>query len=87
MKESYRENLASCSGLEPYAGEGNLAGVASVRGNAGQPLSSALLAVDGARFRVPILSCQGEGNIVPAAIWRGRNGRGGVRDPVHASTS
>ena len=21
MKESYRENLASCSGLEPYAGE------------------------------------------------------------------
>jgi hypothetical protein len=43
MKESYRENLASCSGLEPYAGEGDLAGVASVRGNAGQPLSSEIL--------------------------------------------
>ena len=40
MKESYREGLASRSGLEPYAGDGNVAGVASVRGNAGQPLSS-----------------------------------------------
>ena len=40
MKESYRENLASYSGLEPYAGYGNMAGVASARGNAGQPLSS-----------------------------------------------
>ena len=40
MKESYRENLASCFGLEPYASDGNVAGVASARGNAGQPLSS-----------------------------------------------
>ena len=40
MKESYREGLASRSGLEPYAGDGNVAGVASARGNAGQPLSS-----------------------------------------------
>ena len=40
MKESYRENLASYSGLEPYAGDGNIAGVASGRGNAGQPSSS-----------------------------------------------
>ena len=40
MKESYRENLASRSGLEPYAGDGNIMGVASARGNAGQPLSS-----------------------------------------------
>ena len=40
MKESYREELASRSGLEPYAGDGDVAGVASVRGNAGQPLSS-----------------------------------------------
>jgi hypothetical protein len=40
MKESYRESLASYSGLEPYAGDGNIAGVASARGNAGQPLSS-----------------------------------------------
>ncbi len=40
MKESYREELASRSGLEPYAGGGDVAGVALVRGNAGQPLSS-----------------------------------------------
>ncbi len=40
MQESYRENLASDSGLEPYAGDGDIAGVASARGNAGQPLSS-----------------------------------------------
>ena len=39
MKESYREELASRSGLDPYAGDGDVAGVASVRGNAGQPLS------------------------------------------------
>ncbi len=43
MKESYRENLASCSGLEPYAGDGNIAGVASARGNAGRPLSSEII--------------------------------------------
>ena len=40
MKESYREDLASHSGLEPYADDGNIAGVASARGNAGQPSSS-----------------------------------------------
>ena len=43
MKESYREDLASSSGLEPYAGDGNIAGVASARGNAGQPLSSEII--------------------------------------------
>ncbi|MFT4589693.1 MAG: hypothetical protein ACI8QF_003812, partial [Limisphaerales bacterium] len=30
MKESYRENLASSSGLELYAGDGDIVGVASV---------------------------------------------------------
>ncbi len=43
MKESYRENPASDSGLEPYAGDGDIAGVASVRGNAGQPLNSEII--------------------------------------------
>ncbi len=43
MRESYRENLASDSGLEPYAGDGDIAGVASARGNAGQPLSSEII--------------------------------------------
>ncbi len=40
MKESDREYLASSSGLEPYADGGNDVGVASGRGDAGQPLSS-----------------------------------------------
>ncbi len=40
MKESYREDLASNSGLEPYAVDGNIGGVASARGNVGQLLSS-----------------------------------------------
>ncbi len=43
MKESYREYLASRSGLEPYAGGGDVAGVASVRGNAGRPLISEII--------------------------------------------
>lgn len=43
MKESYRENLASSSGLEPYAGGGNRAGVATARGSVGQPLSSEII--------------------------------------------
>ena len=43
MKESYREDIASRSGLDPYAGGGDVAGVASVRGNAGQPLSSEII--------------------------------------------
>jgi hypothetical protein len=45
MKESYRENLASSSGLKPYAGDGNIEGVASVRGGADQPLSSEIKAL------------------------------------------
>ena len=43
MKESYREDLASSSGLNPYADGGNDVGVASVRGDAGQPLSSDII--------------------------------------------
>ena len=40
MKESHREDLASRSGLEPYADGGDTVGVASGRGDTGQPLSS-----------------------------------------------
>lgn len=36
MKESYGEVLASHSGLEPYADDGNVVGVASARGT-GRP--------------------------------------------------
>ncbi len=40
MKESYKEDLANHLGLEPYAADGNIGGVASARGNVGQLLSS-----------------------------------------------
>ena len=40
MKESYKEDFANHFGLEPYAGDGNFAGVASARGSVGQLLSS-----------------------------------------------
>ena len=43
MKESYREDIASSSGLNPYADGGNDVGVASVRGDAGQPWSSEII--------------------------------------------
>ena len=36
MKESYEEYLASHLGLDPYAGDGNIPGVASARGT-GRP--------------------------------------------------
>ena len=73
MKESYREDLASSSGLEPYAGGGNIAGVASAGGNAGQPLSSEI------RTSVcRISSDEGEGHNDAAAIRRGSVGHGGV---------
>ena len=40
MKESHKEELANHFGLEPYADDGNIVGVASARGNVGQLLSS-----------------------------------------------
>jgi hypothetical protein len=40
MKESYSEDLASHAGPELYAGDGNIAGVATTGAHAGQVLSS-----------------------------------------------
>ena len=40
MKESYREDLASRTGPELYAGDGNIAGVATTGVHAGQLWSS-----------------------------------------------
>ncbi len=37
-------------------------------------------------FRVPILSCQGEGHIVSTAMGKVDDERGGVSEPVHAWT-
>ena len=68
MKESYRERLASDSGRNPYAGDGNIVGASSASGNVGQVLSSEIM-----RFRVPILSKQGEGNTEGAVPRQGTN--------------
>ena len=57
MKESYRERLASDSGRDPYAGDGNIVGASSASGNVGQVLSSEIKLT-----RVPILSRLREGN-------------------------
>jgi len=43
MKESYKEDLANHFGLEPYAVDGNIGGVASARGSVGQLLSSEII--------------------------------------------
>jgi hypothetical protein len=48
MKESYGEVLASHSGLEPYADDGNVVGVASARGT-GRPA----IELRNPPFRVP----------------------------------
>ena len=80
MKKSYRENLASCSGLDPYAGDGDIAGVASVRGNAGQLLSS----------EITTSVCRSRPGMEKATsslpFWQGIDGHGGVHDPVHVWT-
>lgn len=43
MKESYMEELAIHHGLEPYAVDGNVGGVASARGSVGQLWSSEIM--------------------------------------------
>ena len=57
MRESCGEDLASHSGLQPYADCGNAMGVASVRGT-GRPA----IELRNQSFRVPTLSCLREGN-------------------------
>lgn len=79
MKESYRENLASCSGLKPYADDGDIVGVASARGDAGQPSSS--------EIKVPcadLVQARRRQHRVRRK-WQGALGRGGVVDPEHVS--
>ena len=57
MKESYGEDLASHSGLDPYADHGNVVGVASARGT-GRPANE----LRNHASRAPTLWCQREGN-------------------------
>jgi hypothetical protein len=57
MKESYGEDLASHSGPEPYADDGNVVGVASARGT-GRPA----IELRNPLFRVPTPLGEREGN-------------------------
>ena len=81
MKESDREDLASSSGLEPYAGDGNIVGVASVRGDAGQPLSSDII-------HFVCRPCFDKGKAT-SRLSHGEiaSDTGGVEDPEHVSKS
>ena len=79
MKESYRENLASSSGHEPYAGSSNASGVAWGSGDAGQPLSS--------EIHVSVCRpCPDKGKATsPSPPRQGEGGHGGVIEPEHVS--
>lgn len=81
MKESYKEGLANHLGLEPYAVDGDIGGVALVRGNAGQLLSSEITAP-------ACRSCPVREKATPSPPLRGKgeDGRGGVKEPEHAWT-
>lgn len=58
MQESYGEDLANRSGLDPYAEGGNILGVASVRGT-----SRPAIELRNHHFRAPTLWCLREGHI------------------------
>ena len=79
MKESYEEQLAIDFGHNPYAGSGDAPGVAWVRGDAGQPLSS--------EIKNPVCRpCTDRGKARSSLPPRqGGGGHGGVLDPVHVS--
>ena len=79
MKESYKENLASSFGHEPYAGSSNAPGVAWGSGDAGQPLSS--------EIKVPVCRpCTDKGKAASfSPLRQGDDGHGGVVEPEHAS--
>ena len=80
MRESYRENLASSSGHEPYAGSSNAPGVAWASGDAGQPLSS--------EIKVPVCRpCTDKGKATSSSASRqAEDGHGGVVEPEQEET-
>ena len=58
MKEPYGKGLADRPGPEPYADDGNIVGVALARGTRRPAIE-----LRNHHFRVPTLSCQGEGKM------------------------
>jgi hypothetical protein len=79
MKESYKEQLATDFGHEPYAGSGDAPGVAWESGDPGQPSSS--------EIKVPVcrpFTDKGKATSL-SPPRQGEGGHGGVVEPVHAS--
>jgi hypothetical protein len=73
MKESCEEGLAAHLDLDPYAGAGDSAGVASGRGT-GRPA----IELRKRYFRTPTSLCEGEGHTsdrVMASDWAARRSR------------
>ena len=79
MKETYRENLASSSVHDPYAGSGDAPGAAWGCGDTGQPLSS--------HIKVPVRRpCTAKGKATSSSVLRqAEGGYGGVVEPVQVS--
>ena len=69
MKESYKEDLANHFGHESYADDGNVVGVATAVGYAGNLLSPVPY-----RYRVPTLSVLREGKMFHCDIGKRWNG-------------
>ena len=78
MKESYGEELAIRIGLDPYAGGGNVLGVASGKGTRRPAIE-----LRNPHFRAPTLWCQGEGNMQSRDMASDEQ-HGGVVEPRHA---
>lgn len=78
MKESYKEDLASNFGLELYADDGNVMGVATAEVYAGKLLSSEII------HSVRRHCCVCGKAISWVASWRAIQGHGGVEEPEHA---
>jgi len=82
MKESYSECLASHTGPELYADDGDIVGVATTGGHAGQVLSSTPFPATGHLFRVPTSCCDRKA-ISGVSPRQDTFGHGGVRDLEH----
>ncbi len=78
MKESYDEELAIHIGLDPYADDGNVVGVASARGTGRLGILSSEILIFVCR------PCPVMGKTTRlAASWRAAKRHGGVVDPQH----
>ena len=78
MKESYSEVLARRAGPESYAGDGDIAGVATAGVHAGPVLSS----VNSFFPRADVVQTA-EGKMAVGVKWQARSERGGVEDLEH----